>query len=90
MGGVNIQSCHPVVVQTRNSTANLMLKRSYFSLVTLALYRTRFHLIFRFPAWSKRNIILTESVSALKGYQQHFSGGKLKELEHLKSVLKMS
>ena len=22
-------------------------------------YKTRFHLIFRFPAWSKRNIILT-------------------------------
>ena len=45
-------------------------------------YKTRFHLIFRFPAWSKRNIILTVAAQSnhfllSKAIDKHFSGGNL-------------
>ena len=46
---------------------------------TLA-YKTRFHLIFMFPAWSKRNIILTVTAQSnqflhSKAINKHFSDG---------------
>ena len=36
-----------------------MSTKWYLRCVISLAYKTRFHLIFRFPAWSKRNIILT-------------------------------
>ena len=45
-------------------------------------YKTGFHLIFRFPAWSKRNIILTVNAQSnhflhSKAINKHVSGGNL-------------
>ena len=57
----NIFSVFPLVLQCLYSLA----------------YKTRFHLIFRFPAWSKRNIILTVTAQSnhllhSKAINKHF------------------
>ena len=46
------------------------------SAISLA-YKTRFHLIFRFPARSKRNIILTYQFLHSRAINKQFIGGNL-------------
>ena len=65
--------------QTGADAISRALKCKYIS--SLA-YKTRFHLIFRFPAWSKRNIILTVTAQSnqflhSKAINRQFTGGNL-------------
>ena len=70
------------------ATPNLLKRWKPFLILSLA-YKTRFHLIFRLPAWSKRNIILTVTAQSnhflhSKAINKHFWGGNRWVLEHLK------
>ena len=68
---------------SRKPTVQNYLWNSCINVHVISLaYKTGFHLIFRFPAWSKRNIILTVNAQSnhflrSKAINKHFSGGNL-------------